>query len=41
MRQRAQTFGGEVQAGPLSPAGWRVSALLRLDQETLDRGIPA
>ncbi len=33
MRQRAQTFGGEVQAGPRSPAGWRVSARLRLDQE--------
>jgi signal transduction histidine kinase len=33
MRQRVQTFGGEVQAGPRSPAGWRVSALLRLDQE--------
>ena len=33
MRQRVQTFGGEVQAGPRSPAGWRVSARLRLDQE--------
>ncbi len=33
MRQRAQTFGGEVEAGPRSPAGWRVSARLRLDQE--------
>jgi signal transduction histidine kinase len=33
MLQRVQTFGGEVQAGPRSPAGWRVSALLRLDQE--------
>jgi signal transduction histidine kinase len=33
MRQRVQTFGGEVQAGPRSPAGWRVSAHLRLDQE--------
>jgi signal transduction histidine kinase len=33
MRQRVQTFGGDVQAGPRSPAGWRVSALLRLDQE--------
>jgi signal transduction histidine kinase len=33
MRQRVQTFGGQVQAGPRSPAGWRVSALLRLDQE--------
>ncbi len=33
MRQRARTFGGEVQAGPRSPAGWRVSAQLRLDEE--------
>ena len=33
MRQRVQTFGGEVQAGPRSPAGWRVSAQLQLDQE--------
>jgi signal transduction histidine kinase len=33
MRQRVQAFGGDVQAGPRSPAGWRVSASLRLDQE--------
>jgi signal transduction histidine kinase len=33
MRQRVQTFGGQVQAGPRSPAGWRVSAQLRLEQE--------
>jgi signal transduction histidine kinase len=33
MRQRVQTFGGEVQAGPRSPVGWRVSAHLRFDQE--------
>jgi signal transduction histidine kinase len=33
MRQRVQTFGGDVQAGPRSPAGWRISAHLRLDQE--------
>ncbi len=33
MRQRVQTFGGEVQAGPRPPAGWRVSAHLLLDQE--------
>jgi signal transduction histidine kinase len=33
MRQRVQTFGGEVQAGPRAPAGWRVSAHLRLDPE--------
>jgi signal transduction histidine kinase len=33
MRQRVQTFGGEVQAGPRFPDGWRVSARLRLDQE--------
>jgi signal transduction histidine kinase len=33
MRQRMQTFGGEVAAGPRPPAGWRVSGRLRLDQE--------
>ena len=33
MQQRAQAFGGEVQAGPRSPSGWRVSANLRTDQE--------
>jgi signal transduction histidine kinase len=33
MRQRVETFGGEVQAGPRSPAGWRVAAHLRLEQE--------
>jgi hypothetical protein len=32
MRQRVQTFGGDVEAGPRAPAGWRVSARLRLDQ---------
>jgi len=33
MRQRVKAFGGDVQAGPRSPAGWRVSARLRLDQD--------
>jgi len=33
MRQRVLAFGGEVQSGPRSPAGWRVSARLRLDSE--------
>ena len=33
MRQRVETFGGEVEAGPRAAAGWRVSAHLRLDQE--------
>jgi signal transduction histidine kinase len=33
MRQRVETFGGEVQAGPRAPAGWRVAAQLRLEQE--------
>jgi signal transduction histidine kinase len=33
MRQRVQTFGGDLQSGPRSPTGWRVSARLRLDQE--------
>jgi signal transduction histidine kinase len=33
MRQRVLPFGGEVQTGPRSAGGWRVSARLRLDQE--------
>jgi len=33
MRQRVQTFGGEVRTGPRSPAGWGVSARLRLETE--------
>ncbi len=33
MRHRVLAFGGEVQSGPRSPAGWRVSARLRLDSE--------
>jgi signal transduction histidine kinase len=33
MRQRVETFGGVVQAGPRAPAGWRVAAHLRLDQD--------
>jgi len=33
MRQRVQAFGGDVQAGPRSPAGWRVSAHLPLAKE--------
>src|ERR1039457_3868685 len=33
MRQRVLAFGGEVQSGPRSPAGWRVSARLRLNQD--------
>jgi signal transduction histidine kinase len=40
MRQRVQTFGGEVQAGPRPGAGWRVSARLRLDQEIQDQATP-
>jgi signal transduction histidine kinase len=35
MRERVLTFGGQVQAGPRSPAGWRVAARLRLDQDAL------
>jgi signal transduction histidine kinase len=31
MRERVNAFGGEVQSGPRLPAGWRVSAQLRLD----------
>jgi signal transduction histidine kinase len=33
MRQRVETFGGEVEAGPRAAAGWRVSAHLRLDED--------
>jgi signal transduction histidine kinase len=33
MQQRVQTFDGQVEAGPRSPAGWRVSARLRLGQD--------
>jgi signal transduction histidine kinase len=33
MQQRAATFDGQVEAGPRSPAGWRVSARLRLGQD--------
>jgi signal transduction histidine kinase len=35
MRQRVLAFDGEVQSGPRSPAGWRVSARLQLDQELI------
>jgi len=35
MQQRVQTFDGQVEAGPRSPAGWRVSARLRLGQDGL------
>jgi signal transduction histidine kinase len=42
MRQRVETFGGEVEAGPRAAAGWRVSAHLRLDPGyVLDQGGPA
>jgi signal transduction histidine kinase len=32
MNERVHAFGGEVQSGPRTPRGWRVSARLRLDQ---------
>lgn len=31
MRERVHAFGGEVQSGPRSPTGWRVSAQLPID----------
>ncbi|MGH3245638.1 MAG: sensor histidine kinase [Trebonia sp.] len=31
MRERVHAYGGDVQAGPRGPAGWQVSARLRLD----------
>ncbi len=31
MRERVHAYGGQVQAGPRRPGGWRVSAQLRLD----------
>jgi signal transduction histidine kinase len=35
MRERVTAFGGEVQSGPRLPAGWRVSAQLRLDDPAI------
>ncbi len=32
MQQRVHAFGGEVDAGPRQPAGWRVRARLHLDE---------
>ncbi len=31
MRERIRAYGGDVQAGPRQPEGWRVSARLQLD----------
>ena len=31
MRERARAYGGDVQAGPREPGGWKVSARLLLD----------
>jgi len=31
MRERVHAYGGDVRAGPRQPAGWNVSARLRLD----------
>ena len=31
MRERARAYGGDVQAGPRQPGGWKVSARLLLD----------
>ncbi|WFR70934.1 histidine kinase [Prescottella defluvii] len=35
MRERVHTCGGDMQSGPRQPAGWRVSAQLRLDEGDL------
>jgi signal transduction histidine kinase len=32
MRERVRAFGGQVDSGPRSPSGWRVSAQLQLDE---------
>lgn len=32
MRERVHAYGGDLQAGPRSPTGWRVSATLLLDE---------
>ncbi|HWG63805.1 MAG TPA: ATP-binding protein [Streptosporangiaceae bacterium] len=34
MRERVRAYGGDVQAGPRQPEGWKVSAQLRLDSAT-------
>jgi signal transduction histidine kinase len=31
MKERARAYGGDVQAGPRTPHGWRVSADLKLE----------
>jgi hypothetical protein len=31
MQERVHAYGGDVQAGPRQPGGWKVSARLRLD----------
>jgi signal transduction histidine kinase len=31
MQERVHAYGGDVQAGPRQPAGWKVSARLHLD----------
>jgi len=31
MRERARAYGGDVQAGPREPGGWKVSARLLIE----------
>jgi signal transduction histidine kinase len=31
MQERVHAYGGDVQAGPRQPVGWKVSAYLHLD----------
>jgi len=38
MRERVHAYGGDVQAGPRTPGGWKVSARLHLDGGDLDGG---
>jgi signal transduction histidine kinase len=38
MQERVHAYGGDVQAGPRQPGGWKVSARLHLDTGDLDAG---
>jgi signal transduction histidine kinase len=38
MQERVHAYGGDVQAGPRQPGGWKVSACLHLDAGDLDGG---
>ena len=36
MRERVHAYGGQVETGPREPAGWRVTATLLLDEDSVD-----